>query len=180
MNALNADVVLETQRLRLRPLKASDAGMIGLYTADERVARMTGRIPHPLPPGSAEGFVARVLAGEVDEVVWAIEHKMSAAEELVGVAGLKPDGEVGYWIAAPFWSTGFATEALEAIVAYAFHSGFTRLAACVFQDNPASARVLTKAGFGYTGDGAGHSVARNATIDTWTYALEADHWPRRH
>lgn len=174
-----SQVVLETQRLRLRPLQAADAALIALYTADERVARMTGSIPHPLPPGSTEAFVSSVLSGEKEEILWAIEHKASAADGLVGVAGIKPGGEVGYWIAAPFWSTGFATEALEAIVAYAMTSGIERLEACVFQDNPASARVLTKAGFRYTGDCTGHCVARNATLATWTYALEASEWEGR-
>ena len=39
----------------------------------------------------------------------------------------------------------------------------------VFQDNPASARVLTNAGFEYIGDAESFSVARNATVPTWTY-----------
>ena len=51
--------VVEASRFLLRPLRTSDAGLIGLYTADERVARMTSSIPHPLPPGSTEAFVAQ-------------------------------------------------------------------------------------------------------------------------
>ena len=39
----------------------------------------------------------------------------------------------------------------------------------VFQDNPASARVLTNAGFAYVGDAESFSVARNAKVATWTY-----------
>jgi RimJ/RimL family protein N-acetyltransferase len=39
----------------------------------------------------------------------------------------------------------------------------------VFQDNPASARVLTNAGFEYIGDAEAFSVARNAKVPTWTY-----------
>ncbi|MFW9792555.1 hypothetical protein ABFV79_16225, partial [Brucella melitensis] len=37
-------------RFVLRPLRASDAGLIRHYTADRRVAEGTRAIPHPLPP----------------------------------------------------------------------------------------------------------------------------------
>ena len=45
------------------------------------------------------------------------------------------------------------------------------LFAAVFQDNPVSARVLTNAGFDYLGDAEAFSVARGATVATWTYVL---------
>ncbi len=43
--------LVETDRFDLRPLRKSDMGLIELYASDERVARMTASIPHPLPPG---------------------------------------------------------------------------------------------------------------------------------
>jgi RimJ/RimL family protein N-acetyltransferase len=55
---------------------------------------------------------------------------------------------VGYWVAQPFWGRGIATAALEFITHYAFSSlPVDRLQAGVFEWNPASARVLEKAGF---------------------------------
>ena len=42
---------VETDRFDLRPLRFSDTGLIEFYTKDERVARMTPSIPHPLPAG---------------------------------------------------------------------------------------------------------------------------------
>ena len=44
--------VVETERLLLRPLRRSDHGLLEMYSSDERVARMTRSIPHPLPPGA--------------------------------------------------------------------------------------------------------------------------------
>ena len=41
--------------------------------------------------------------------------------------------------------------------------------ASVFQDNQASARVLTNCGFAYIGDAEAFSVARNTCVPTWTY-----------
>ena len=41
--------------------------------------------------------------------------------------------------------------------------------ASVFQDNPASAKVLTNCGFDYIGDAESYSVARGSQVPTWTY-----------
>ena len=65
--------VIETERFVLRPLRPSDAGMIAHYTSDRRVAQGTRAIPHPLPPGAAEDFVARALSPSRTEDVWAID-----------------------------------------------------------------------------------------------------------
>ena len=46
--------------------------------------------------------------------------------------------------------------------------------ATVFQDNPASARVLTNTGFQYIGDAEAFCVARNAKVATWTYLRKMD------
>lgn len=174
-------LLLETPRLLLRPVVLADTGLIRLYTQDAAVARMTGRIPHPLPPGATEAYVKRVVAGETpDETIWAITHKGSGADGLIGLISLRgAENELGYWLGAPFWSTGFATEAVEAVIGYAVSAGYSRLTASVFQDNPASARVLTKAGFHYTGEGPqSYSAARGAPVETWTYTLEAAQWQR--
>jgi RimJ/RimL family protein N-acetyltransferase len=41
--------------------------------------------------------------------------------------------------------------------------------ACVFQDNPGTARVLVNCGYEYLGDAEAHSVARGVNVPTWTY-----------
>ncbi len=163
---------LETDRLILRPLKRSDAGLIALYTGDAQVAKMTESIPHPLPPGSTEAFIDNALSGARPETVWAIDHKGSAAEELIGLIGLGVTGTVGYWLGAPFWHTGFATEAVEALVAHGLPA-HGRLRAEVFQDNLPSARVLIKVGFTYVGDADSYCVARGAMVPVWRYEMTA-------
>lgn len=164
---------LTTPRLRLRPLRFSDAGLIGLFAGDARVARMTTGIPHPYPPGGAEAFVVRARTASRPETVWALDTGSDAENGLVGVISLRPasDGsaEIGYWVAPAFWGTGYASEAVEAVADAARHRGFAVLAAQVFQDNPASIKVLTRAGFDYVGDGATHSVARNGMVETFRY-----------
>lgn len=164
--------VIPTERLVLRPLRPSDAGMIAHYTADKRVAEGTRAIPHPLPPGASEGFVARALSSNRTEDVWAIDGSDNKLAELLGVVSLtRMEGgqsELGFWIGAGFWNTGFATEAVDALVRANPHGART-LFAEVFQDNPGSARVLTNCGFVYLGDAESWSVARNGRVPTWTY-----------
>ena len=79
---------IRTDRFLLRPLRASDAGLIRHYTADRRVAEGTRAIPHPLPPGAAEQFVARAMAPGRHEDVWAIDATESGLGELLGVVSL--------------------------------------------------------------------------------------------
>lgn len=161
-----------TDRFVLRPLRASDAGLIAHYSADRRVAEGTRSIPHPLPPGAAESYVRRALAADRVEDVWAIDGSANKLAEVLGVVSLtrieREQSELGFWIGAGFWNTGFATEAVAALVAANPHGSRT-LFAEAFQDNPGSARVLTNCGFEYLGDAESWSVARDARVPTWTY-----------
>lgn len=164
--------VIEADRFVLRPLRASDKGLIELYASDRRVAEMTRSIPHPLPPGATEAFIVQSAAPDRREDVWALDGTRSGLSEFLGVIGLermdRAQSEVGYWVAPAFWNTGIASEAVEALVGANPH-GATTLFASVFQDNPVSARVLTNAGFEYVGDAEEFSVARNSRVQTWTY-----------
>ena len=163
---------IEAGRFLLRPLRRSDAGLIGLYTSDRRLAEGTRAIPHPLPPGAAEAFVAGALSEKRDEDVWVLDGSAQGQAEVLGLVSLTPidrdQSEVEYWVAPAFWNTGFASEAVAAIVAANPHRART-LFAEVFQDNPGSARVLTNCGFEYLGDAETWSVARNTKVPTWTY-----------
>lgn len=159
---------IATARLLLRPLRMSDAGMIGLYAADPRVARMTTSIPHPYPPGAAEGFVTATLSGRRGEEVLALDATPSGGAEFVGLLSVRiregGEAELGYWVGPPFWNTGYATEALAAIVPRLLARGVPRIVASVFADNPVSAHVLERVGFRETGGGEAHSVARNGMV----------------
>lgn len=164
--------VVETERLTLRPLRRSDRGLLEMYTSDERVARMTRSIPHPLPPGATEAFIQRSLADDRDEDVWVMDASRSDRAELVGLIALermdREQSEIGYWVAPAFWNTGYAQEAVRGLVE-ANPLDNQAIFASVFQDNPASARVLTNNGFQYLGDAEAFSVARGANVPTWTY-----------
>lgn len=173
LDIVNDQQVIETSRFVLRPLRESDSGLIALYTGDERVARMTSSIPHPMPPGAVEAFVARAQATKREEDIWAIDGTPDGGDELKGIISLKrmdrDQSEVSFWIAPLFWNTGLASEALEALVT-ANPLKNAAMFGTVFQDNPASARVMIHSGFEYLGDAETFSVSRNANVPTWTYS----------
>jgi RimJ/RimL family protein N-acetyltransferase len=160
-------------RMVLRPIRTSDLGLVGMYGADRRVAEMTPNIPHPLPPGAMEAFIARAQAPDRADFVWSMDATAIGGAEVLGLISLaqmdRDQSEVSYWVAPTMWNTGLASEAVRALVD-ANPLGNKTIFASVFQDNPGSARVLTNAGFDYLGDAEAFSVARNAKVATWTYS----------
>ncbi|MEM8804302.1 MAG: GNAT family N-acetyltransferase [Pseudomonadota bacterium] len=166
---------IDAGRFDLRPLRASDAGLITLFCSDARVAKNTTDIPHPLPPGAAEAFINRTIDPENSEDVWAIDASRFGGAEIMGLISLqkldRDQSEIGYWVAPPYWNGRIASEAVEAILEANPHNART-IFASVFQDNAASARVLTNCGFQYLGDAESFSVARNAKVQTWTYSFK--------
>lgn len=164
--------IIQTPRMILRPMRSSDAGLIELYHADRRVAEMTTSIPHPLPPGATEAFMGKFLRDGGDHVAWVMDASALGGAEVLGVISLEQmdrgQSEIGYWVAPAMWNTGFASEAVHALVDANPRDNKT-IFASVFQDNPGSARVLTNAGFDYLGDAEAFSVARGAKVATWTY-----------
>jgi len=170
MCVIEPSPVVETRRLALRAPGVRDIPRLVELANDAGVARMTLRMPHPYGVGDAEGFIAAVDSQDPRrDKTFVIEHEDHGA---VGVIGLFEAGdvapEVGYWIGRPYWGRGYATEALEGAMAWAARAWKRRaLTSGHFADNPASGRVLEKAGFLYTGEvRRGFSRARNAETET--------------
>ncbi|MDY0101778.1 MAG: GNAT family N-acetyltransferase [Lentimicrobium sp.] len=146
---------LETNRLLLREFALSDAADVQLLAGHYEVAINTLAMPHPYLDGMAEAWInsheVEYLAGT--SVIWAICLRSSG--QLIGAIGLTIQrkyrlAELGYWIGRPFWGKGFCTEAVEVVLNYALHSaGLHKVTANHFADNPASGRVMQKAGMKY-------------------------------
>ena len=171
------DTQIAAGRCVLRAMRTSDAGLCAMYAGDVRVARATRSIPYPLPPGATESFIARAMVGTTKGTIWVIDGADAGLSEVLGVISLKPmdrgQSEIGYWVAPAFWNFGIARDAVGALMA-ANPLGNRTVFAEVFQDNLASALVLTQAGFGYLGDAETFSVARDAQVPTWTYVKKLD------
>src|SRR5690606_21617519 len=100
------------------------------------------------------------------------------AGRIIGGCGLHAKGghhEVGYWVSPAQWGRGYATEAVSGLVSLARSLGHRRLIGRHAVDNPASGRVLRKAGFRPTGRaGVFDSLARGATLEASEYVLDFD------
>jgi RimJ/RimL family protein N-acetyltransferase len=146
---------IAADRLALRPLAPDDAWRIADLANDYEVARMLAPLPHPYDLNDAEQFIDQMRSADPrSNRAFGMEHQSFG---LVGVLGFqRADGrltEMGYWLGRTFWGCGLATEAVHAALAWAFGEwGKRAIVASHFADNPASGRVLAKAGFLYTGE----------------------------
>lgn len=170
MCGIEPQPVIETRRLALRAPRPEDISRLVALANDPDIARMTLRMPTPYTARDAEAFVASVAAQDPRMgSTFLIEHEDHGP---VGVIGLFDDAdpvpETGYWIGRPFWGRGYATEALQGALSWARSRWRKRaLVAGHFVDNPASGRVLEKAGFLYTGEiRPGLSRARGGPVET--------------
>jgi RimJ/RimL family protein N-acetyltransferase len=169
-------VVLETERLVLRRPTLADVKAIARLANDRRIAQNTSRIPHPYAVSDAETFIQFVAQQPRDT-----NFVILRDGDLVGNIGIdigKVDApEIGYWLGVPYWNKGYATEALHALIDYAFTDlTHDAVQAGARVTNPASRRVLEKCGFQWTGVGLYriNSIKSSAPIDR--FRLERRIW----
>lgn len=174
---LKAPPAIETDRLRLRPPRLEDAGEIfARYAQDAEVTRyLTWRPQESVV--SVQKFLRELLALREQEAVlpWVVERR--ADGRLLGVIDLRLQGsraEIGYALARDAWGQGFASEAARALVDWALaQPGLYRVWAVCDVDNPASARVMEKAGMVREGLLRRWSVHPNVSAeprDCWCHA----------
>ena len=166
--------VLETKRLKLRAPRLEDAKAVAALADDRRIAENTARIPHPYKMSDAETFVAN----KGGEALFLITARDGAIMGACGfVTGGKETPELGYWLGVDYWSKGYATEALHALIDYAFTEfDHAALQAGARVTNPASRRVLEKCGFQWTGVGLYRIRAINSSAPIDRFRLERGIW----
>lgn len=167
---------LNTERLSLRPFARSDSAEVQRLAGDERIADVTANIPHPYPDGLAEEWISTHQPGweAGTRVSFAIIHhddgRLIGAISLVGIAG--GSAEIGYWLGVNGWGQGYATEACREILRFAAEDmQLQRVHARVLARNPASGRVLEKAGMQHIGQEEGACGYRNACESIELYEL---------
>lgn len=135
------------------------------------------RFPHPYTDADARNFLDMVVG-----VTPVTSFAIALDDEAVGGIGFTVQNdvahrsaEIGYWLGEQFWGRGIATEALTAVTEYAFRNfDLCRLYAHVFEWNPASARVLEKAGYQFEGRLKKSVTKDGQTIDQLMYAIVRD------
>ncbi|WP_414705170.1 GNAT family N-acetyltransferase [Pseudolabrys sp.] len=167
--------VLETKRLALRAPRLEDAKSVAALANDRRIAENTARIPHPYRMTDAEGFISG--ANKAGHAVFLITLRDGTIVGACGIVSEDETPELGYWLGVPYWGNGYATEALHAVVDYAFTDlGHEALQAGARVTNPASRRVLEKCGFQWTGVGLYRIRAINSSAPIDRFRLERRIW----
>lgn len=142
-----SELFVETERLWLPRLTEADAGDFEtLFKDDWDAVKQTGQLPYPATR-TAMQFWIRKHTGPGGHA-FLLRRKLD--DRPIGAAGFGGRGamaELGYALGRAFWGQGFATEAVIAMIGVARALGLGGLQAYSFLENPASARVLEKAGF---------------------------------
>lgn len=182
MTAASPNTVLITPRLRLRCPSLPDAPAIQQLAGDPAIAGTTMNIPHPYLDGLAEEWIREQQLELATGSGLALVLTRQCDDQLIGAIGLTIQtrhsrAELGYWIGRPFWGKGYASEAARAVVAHAFNSlGLHRVHACHFCRNPASGRVLQKAGLRHEGTQRGHLAKAGQFEDIELYGVTREMW----
>lgn len=135
----------------LRPWRAADKADLVREANDRRVWRnMTHTFPHPYTEADADLWL-EIAAHPGASIQLAIDVDGRAVGGIGAIAGegiFQATAQFGYWLGASWWGRGLATAAARALASrIGSERLFARLEAQVFEWNPASMRVLEKAGF---------------------------------
>lgn len=170
---------LRSGGIALRPWREADAEELALQANDRRIwLNLRDGFPHPYGIADARRFLEMAtqmspqtyFAVEVDgHVAGGIGYTKRTDVERIGA-------EVGYWLGCAYWGRGIATTALRLLSKHAFQVNpeLRRLYALPYASNPASARVLTKAGYTLEGTLRQNAIKDGRVLDQWMYSILRD------
>ena len=145
-------MILDCGDFILRPLRAGDEASLVENANDREVWRnLRDRFPHPYTLADAAEWIRLVEAQPRPPMQFGV----ILGDAAIGGIGLekradvhRKTAEIGYWLGRRHWGKGIATAAVRRLTEHAFAAfDLERLEAAVFAWNPASARVLEKAGY---------------------------------
>ena len=182
MIAVPPESRLRTARLILRPWAPGDEESLLRYADNWNVARhLRESFPHPYTRADAERWIAHNVGVEGP----ALDFAITLDGEAIGGVGLMRQSdifrcgvEIGYWLGQPFWGRGIMAEAVTAVAGYAFTTfpEVTVVQARHVANNPASGRVLAKAGFRLEGRLRQAAIKAGVVSDLLVYSLtRSDH-----
>ena len=146
-------MILETTRLRLRPLAASDLDALCAIAADPQVMAHVGD-GVPLSRAATALWINNAAASLMMSEVGSRAVVLRESDALIGWVGLIPTPhpnrlELIYGFARAYWGRGYATEAARALLAACTPDAVD---ATIDPANLASWRILEKLGFIVVGE----------------------------
>jgi len=158
----------------IRPWRLDDAESLVKHANNRKVwLALRDLFPHPYTIQDAHEFLQKKIT-EQPAINFCIEIDGAA----VGGIGIRVGEDVhrhtatlGYWLGEKFWGHGIVTEAVAALSDFCFENfPLRRISAEVFANNPASARVLEKAGFVFEGRLKNYVIKDGKLLDSLLYA----------
>ncbi len=135
----------------IRNFLLEDAPSLAKHANNSKIwINLRDHFPHPYTLENAESFISFVnLADPVTNYAIEIDNDCAGAIGIVlGKDFYKRTAELGYWLGEEYWNRGIMTKAVQMFSNFIFdYFDIIRIQASVFDWNPASAKVLTKAGF---------------------------------
>ncbi len=166
-----------TERLLLNPLAEADLPDIMHLANNPEIAAVTLNIPYPYTEASARFWLELGARGrrEGNRHLFAIRkkdtHQFMGGIEIMHNQ-LHQKGVLGYWIGEPYWGAGYMTEAVRAIIAFGFGAlAMQRIEATHLCHNPASGRVMEKAGMRHEGLLRSFYVKDGQPVDVHAYVI---------
>lgn len=162
------------KKFALRDWEIEDAPNITRYADNRKIwLNLRDGFPHPYTLEDAVQFITRANSTR-PRTLFAI----ATETEAIGSIGLMPGkdvhcytAEMGYWLAEPYWGKGIMTLAVQSLTEYAInHLKLHRVYAEPYTVNPASARVLEKAGFLLEGTLRANAYKDGRIIDQYMYS----------
>lgn len=150
--------IISTARLVLRPFRIGDAPQVQKLASAREVYATTENVPHPYEDGMAEAWIASLAVKFESREQLALAITLADGGTLVGSISLRVTPQdrraaLGYWIGVPYWGRGYATEAATAMIRYGFSDlDLHKITAHHMRGNPASGRVMAKAGMQREGE----------------------------
>ncbi len=169
--------VLDTKRLRLRPLSMRDEKDMYRYASDPAVSRHVLWDAHESlrdTRSALRSAIRQYRSGSPGS--FAIERRSD--RRMIGTIGFMwintehRSAEVGYSLARDCWNQGYATEALAAVLRFGFDTlRLNRIEAQHETSNPASGRVMQKCGMTYEGTLRSRVFNKGHFSDVRLYAI---------
>lgn len=177
-------VTVRTERLLLRPFHPADVEAVQRLAGSHDVAAGTF-LPHPMDRQAAQGWVTDREKDEAAGTGVTFAITLAEGGEVIGSIGMElvpahEQGRLTYWLGRDYWNRGYGTEAVAALVEYGFERlQLHRIYAPHFHTNPASGRVLQKAGMTHEGRLREHYLRFGHRIDVELYGMLRDEYLKR-
>ena len=144
--------IIHTDRLTLRKLETADLSDLIQKINNPAISKQIFNIPYPYSEADAIARLHLVTEGFRSKKRYIFLITNSENQELMGEISLHLDrsnnrAETGFWLDEKKWGNGYMTEALRAILDFGFKSiQLQKIFATHYPENPASGKVLQKAG----------------------------------